>query len=68
MPRAPLPPSISGDTSRPAQGSKKGETPLARPQKYDLPGIRERMRSKLVAMKEVHRRHKMDADRALDGG
>ena len=30
------------------------------------PGIREVMRSKLVAMKEVHRRHKMDADRALD--
>eukprot|EP00090_Calanus_glacialis_P046886 TRINITY_DN9429_c0_g1_i2.p1 TRINITY_DN9429_c0_g1~~TRINITY_DN9429_c0_g1_i2.p1 ORF type:complete len:807 (-),score=326.26 TRINITY_DN9429_c0_g1_i2:237-2657(-) len=66
MPRAPLPPSISGDTSRPAQGSKKGEAPLTRPQKYDLPGIRERMKSKLVGMKEVHRRHEMDADRAVD--
>ena len=31
-----------------------------------MPGIRERMRSKLVAMKEVHRRHEMDADRAVD--
>eukprot|EP00092_Neocalanus_flemingeri_P000916 GFUD01000974.1.p1 GENE.GFUD01000974.1~~GFUD01000974.1.p1 ORF type:complete len:671 (-),score=245.90 GFUD01000974.1:43-2055(-) len=66
MPRAPLPPSISGDTSRPAPGGRKGEAPLARPQKYDLPGIRERMKAKLVDMKEVHRRHEMDADRAVD--
>ena len=39
---------------------------MARPGKYDLPGIRDRMKSKLEDMKEVHRRHEMDADRAVD--
>jgi len=66
MPRPPLPPNISGDTSQASTASRKGEGPLARPQKYDLPGIRERMKSKLVLMNEVHRRHERDADRAVD--
>jgi len=67
IPRPPLPPNISGDTSQPrTASSKKGDGALARPQKYDLPGIRERMKSKLELMKEVHRRHEMDADRAVD--
>ena len=39
---------------------------MARPGKYDLPGIRDRMKSRLEDMKEVHRRHEMDADRAVD--
>jgi len=66
IPRPPLPPTISGDTSQPPTASRRGEGALARPQKYDLPGIRERMKSKLASMKEVHRRHEMDADRAVD--
>jgi len=67
IPRPPLPPNISGDTTQPrTASSRKGDGALARPQKYDLPGIRERMKSKLVLMKEVHRRHEMDADRAVD--
>ena len=58
LPAAPQPPTISGDR-RPGPS-------MARPGKYDLPGIRDRMKSKLEDMKEVHRRHEMDADRAVD--
>jgi GC-rich sequence DNA-binding factor len=39
---------------------------LHRPVKYDLPGIRERMKKRLVEMREVGRRHEQDADRACD--
>jgi len=67
MPRAPLPPVISSDSSEStSHRSRKVENSLVRPEKYDLPGIRERMKSKLAMMKEVHRRREMDADRALD--
>jgi len=64
IPRAPLPPTISDDQrSVPSFGKKEK---LVRPQKYDLPGIRERMKIKLTSMKEVHRRHEMDSDRVVD--
>ena len=53
MPRAPQPPTISGSG-------------LVKPGNYDLAGIRDRMKSRLEDMKEVHRRHEMDADRAVD--
>ena len=39
---------------------------MARPGKFGLPGSRDRMKSRLEDMKEVHRRHEMDADRAVD--
>ena len=48
------------------RGREEDDAALTRPQKYDLPGIRERMKSTLAGMKEVHRRYEMDADRAVD--
>ena len=67
MPRAPLPPSISVDrTGRTEQNTSHVPGALVRPVKYDLPGIRERMKKKLGEMKEVGRRHEQDADRACD--
>jgi len=58
LPLAPQPPAISGD--------RRMGPSLVKPGKYDLPGIRDRMKSRLGDMKEVHRRHEMDADRAVD--
>ena len=54
LPPAPLPPTISSEGGRPGPVSK------------DLPGIRARLAARLEDMKEVHRRHEMDADRAVD--
>ena len=54
LPRPPQPPVISEAGARPAPVSK------------DLPGIRSRLVARLEDMKEVHRRHEMDADRAVD--
>ena len=62
LPPAPQPPTISA-----AETTERRAGPsMARPGKYDLPGIRDRMRSRLEDMREVHRRHEMDADRAVD--
>jgi len=66
MPSAPLPPSISGQEMGRVEIQRGEERGLARPVKYDLPGIKERMRKRLEEMKEVGRRHEQDADRACD--
>ena len=66
MPSAPLPPSISGQEMGRVEITRGEERGLARPVKYDLPGIKERMRKRLEEMKEVGRRHEQDADRACD--
>jgi len=66
MPSAPLPPSISGQEMGRVEILRGEERGLARPVKYDLPGIKERMRKRLEEMKEVGRRHEQDADRACD--
>ena len=82
MPSAPLPPSISGQEMGRVEIQRGEERGLARPVKYDLPGIKERMRKRLEKnfeipfcltlfvrleeMKEVGRRHEQDADRACD--
>ena len=51
----------------PTTSSDKTPGPsIARPGQYNLPGIRDRMRSRLEEMREVHRRHVSDADRAVD--
>ena len=61
MPRAPLPPSLS-----PEPGRARQQAELARPAQYDLPGIRERMAARLQGMREQHKRHQLDEDRAVD--
>ena len=82
IPSAPLPPSISGQEMGRVEIQRGEERGLARPVKYDLPGIKERMRKRLEKnfeipfcltlfvrleeMKEVGRRHEQDADRACD--
>ena len=53
MPSAPLPPSISGQEMGRVEILRAEERGLARPVKYDLPGIKERMRKRLEEMKEV---------------
>ena len=53
MPSAPLPPSISGQELGRVEILRGEERGLARPVKYDLPGIKERMRKRLEEMKEV---------------
>lgn len=60
MPKAPPPPIFQHNIISKEVGG------LSRPAKYDLPGIRERMRKRLEEMKEVSKRHAGDADRAVD--
>jgi len=66
MPRTPLAQGMSRIDDRTGRMEKMSAPALQRPQKYDLPGIRERMRKRLEEMKEVSRRHEMDSDRAVD--
>jgi len=66
LPHPPLPPVISLATSSPLPQPPRGPPPLARPVQYNLPGIRDRMKQRLVEMEEVSRRHGQDADRAVD--
>ena len=47
VPSAPLPPSISGQEMGRVEILRGEERGLARPVKYDLPGIKERMRKRL---------------------
>ena len=58
LPRPPQPPVISaGGGGRTAPGPVVSK---------DLPAIKARLAARLEDMKEVHRRHEMDADRAVD--
>lgn len=66
LPHPPLPPMISAGTSSPAPQPPRGPPPLSKPVQYNLPGIRDRMKQRLVEMEEVSRRHQADADRAVD--
>jgi len=66
LPHPPLPPMISAGTPSPAPQPPRGPPPLAKPVQYNLPGIRDRMKQRLVEMEEVSRRHQADADRAVD--
>merc|ERR1719309_32384 len=64
-PIPPLPPTISGH--QPAPPPPTSAPPLMnRPARYDLHGIRDRMKERLTDMHEVSRRHQADADRAVD--
>ena len=65
MPSAPLPPSISGQGMGRVEIIRGEERGLARPVKYDLPSIKERVRKRLEEM-EVGRRHEQDTYRACD--
>ena len=65
MPSAPLPPSISGQEMGSMEIIRGEERGLARPVKYDLPSIKERVRKRLEEM-EGGRRHEQDTYRACD--